>query len=79
MLLLLLLLAGGCSLLLCSCPYSFSCCGPLQPDFAGQEIAQGCHKPIAVMKLLLVVEMARQDQEKLTFHRFMECLSSVGF
>jgi len=41
-------------------------------------IGANCHKPIAVKTLLVVIEMARQGVEKVSYGRFMECLSSIG-
>mmetsp|Transcript_17039 Transcript_17039/g.33309 ORF Transcript_17039/g.33309 Transcript_17039/m.33309 type:complete len:755 (-) Transcript_17039:58-2322(-) len=42
-------------------------------------IAQDCKKPIAVKKLLVVLEMARQGTEEITVARFQECLMSIGY
>jgi len=42
-------------------------------------IAEHCSKPIAVKKLLLVLEMSRQGESVLTCNRFMECFHSVGY
>jgi len=42
-------------------------------------IAEHCAKPIAVKKLLVVLEMARQGDHELTCNRFMECFHNVGY
>lgn len=42
------------------------------------EIAEGCHFPIGIKSLLLVVEMARQDHPSLTAKAFLQALRDCG-
>lgn len=42
------------------------------------EIAACITKPIGIKKLLLVVEMARQENDVVSYENFVQCLHTIG-
>lgn len=43
------------------------------------DIASAISKPIGIKQLLMVTEMARQEEETVSTDRFLECLHICGF
>jgi len=43
------------------------------------DIAAAITRPIGIKQLLMVVEMARQEEESISTDRFLECLHICGF
>lgn len=51
---------------------------PATPQ-AISAISKSCYLPIPIKQLLMVAEMARQEQTTVTPERFDECLQACGF
>jgi vesicle-fusing ATPase len=52
-------------------------CSPKQPEL--DDVAAAINKPIGIKQLLIVTEMARQENDMVTPDNLMACLHTCGF